>query len=90
MLPGVQNKIKKTLWLIANNLYVSLMIKVKHFKKNSYICFSTRQDYYIMAKLKISNTEVEQLSNASAYIFPSTLLKLSIGQIKMHKEQDPK
>lgn len=70
MLPGVQNKTKKVLHLIFSHLYVSLMIKVKHFKKNSYICFSTRQDYYIMAKLKISNTEVEQLSNASAYIFP--------------------
>lgn len=32
MLPGVQNNIKKTLWLITNNLYVSLMVKVKHYK----------------------------------------------------------
>lgn len=32
MLLGGQNRIKKTLWLIFSDLYISLMIKVKHYK----------------------------------------------------------
>lgn len=32
MLPGVQNKTEKVLQLIFSYLYVSLMVKVKHYK----------------------------------------------------------
>lgn len=54
MLPGVQNKIKKTLWLITNNLYVSLMVKVKQlFINKKLICIQYLYAFYVVFQIKM-------------------------------------